>query len=207
MIAQDSRMASVGIHGARWDWKKGRVLRVADHELNGPVSVDYVGGNSLPFYRVGPLRDVGVFSRDIFFGLSEVEHGLRLRRAGYRSYADGSLWRETRTIAGRMGHKSRPSLRLREANWRDYYSLRNTIYILRNHGRRWSALRVSAVVGIAKPVVNLAVAPRTAAQHLRLHRKAIADGWRGRMGRRVEPEPWGRRPTKASRIGADPSSG
>ena len=196
MVEQDGHTAAVGLHGSRWDWRKGRVKRVSDAELSGPVAVDYVGGNSLPFYRVGPLREVGVFSRDIFFGLSEVEHGLRLRRAGYTAYAHGDLWRKTRTMAGRMGYVARPSVRLRKSDWRQYYSLRNTIHILRAHGKTLSALRVSALVGLLKPVLNLPIAPRTAWRQLQLQSKAVGDGWRGRMGRTVEPEPWGRRPTK-----------
>jgi hypothetical protein len=93
---------------------------------------------------------------------------------------------------------------VREANWREYYSLRNAIYILRDHGKLLSALRLS-VIGAAKPVLNLPVAPRRAWQQLRLRWKAIVDGWLGRMGRRVEPEPWGRRPLKAEKVAADPS--
>src|SRR5687767_3116817 len=129
--------------------------RVRDEDLRGPVSVDFIGGGHFPLYRVQAIRAAGPFSPDIFFGLSEVEHGLRLRSAGYSLYADGDLWRGRREVAGRIGLELNPSLRLRQMNWRRYYGLRNVIYILRSYGRRRAAIRVTVIQGIGKPLVNL----------------------------------------------------
>jgi glycosyltransferase involved in cell wall biosynthesis len=196
MLHQDPRTAAVGIHGARFDWRRGRIVRVPDKELQGPVVVDYVAGASLPLFRVAAVRDVGPFSRDIFFGLSEVEHGLRLRAGGYSAYAHGDLWRRKRSMVGRMGVSYRPALRLAEVNWRHYYSLRNLIYILRQHGRTGTALRVTLVPGLGKPLANLPLSPRLAVQSLRLNWRACRDGWASRMGRTMEPHPWGRRAEK-----------
>ena len=196
MLHQDPRTAAVGIHGARFDWRRGRIVRVPDQELQGAVAVDYVAGASVPFFRVAALRDVGPFSRDIFFGLSEVEHGLRLGAAGYSAYAHGDLWRRKRSMVGRMGVSGRPALRLSEVNWRQYYSLRNLIYVLRQHGRTGTALRVTLVPGLGKPLANLPLSPRLAMRSLRLSWRACRDGWAGRMGRTLEPHPWGRRAEK-----------
>ena len=192
----DPATAVVGMHGARFDWSKGQIVRIPDRELAGPVLVDYVGGNALPFFRVHALRKAGPFSRAIFFGLSEVEHGLRLRRAGFALYAHGDLWREARTNAGRLRVRGGPRYRLGVADWRNYYSLRNTIYILRKFGRRRTAIKVTLIRGLAKPLVNVVLSPRLAWAHLKLNARACRDGWTDRMGRTVEPEPWGRRSTK-----------
>jgi glycosyltransferase involved in cell wall biosynthesis len=202
MLERDPRTAVVGLHGGRFDLRAGRIRRVPDQELRGAVPLDYVGGNGLPFYLVGVLRRVGVFSPDIFFGLSEVEHGLRLRRAGHHVYAHGDLWRVARTRAGRMGITVRPSRSLRELDWRQYYTLRNAIHILRQAGHPGAALRVTLVPGLGKPLANLPRSPALALRHLRLNWRACRDGWTGRLGRTVEPEPWGRRPTKAGVPGA-----
>lgn len=188
MFDQDPSTAVVGIVGGRFDFKRGRMSRVPDDELKGPVSVDFIGGGHLPLYRVSAIRSQGSFSSRIFFGLSEVEHGLRLRRAGFSVYADGDLWRHRREVAGRIGVELSPSLRLTTMNWRRYYSLRNAIYILRSHKRFGTAVRVSAIQGIGKPLVNIPIAPRQAIRHLSLNWKACWDGWRGNMGRRIEPD-------------------
>lgn len=188
MVSSDPTTAVVGLVGARFDWKRGGLVRVPDWELRGPVEVDFIGGNHFPFYRVSAIRKVGAFSKDIFFGLSEIEHGLRLRRAGFSVYAHGSLWRERREQNGRLDLEMQPSRRLSELNWRRYYSLRNVIYILRYHGKLMAAVRVTIIRGLIKPLANLGVHPRLALRHLALNGRACRDGWLGRMGRTIEPD-------------------
>jgi glycosyltransferase involved in cell wall biosynthesis len=187
-LARDPRTAGVGLTGARFDWRRGRIRRVPDHELHGPVPVDYVAGDHLPFYLARVVREVGTFWAPLFFGLSEIEYGLRLRRAGYSLYGHGELWLRGRANVGRLDTVIRPRLRLPELRWRRYYGLRNTIYVLRNHRHRWAALRVTLLRGLGKPVANLVISPRAAARHLALNLRACRDGWSGRMGRVVEPD-------------------
>lgn len=188
MLEGDTRTAAVGLVGARYDWRRGSIVRVADEELDGPVAVDFIGMGHFPLYLAKPIRSVGPYSREIFFGHSEVEHGLRLRAAGYSIYADGLRWRERRADADRLGLKVRPMRGLSLPGWRRYYTLRNSIYILRSFGKTGTALRVTFVRGLAKPLVNLPIAPALAVRHLALNVKACWDGWTGRMGRRVEPD-------------------
>jgi GT2 family glycosyltransferase len=206
MRARDPRTAAVGISGGWFDWRRGRMRRVPDDELVGAVPLDHVAGNQLPCFRVGVVRAVGVFCEELFFGFSELEYGLRLWTAGYSLYGHGALWLESRTRTRRLGHELRPSRRLHEVTWRDYYTLRNAIFILRRFGRRGTALRVSFVHGIAKPVANLVVSPSLALRHLRIDLRAIRDGWGGRMGRRIDPD-GSFRPTKAREVGAVELSG
>jgi GT2 family glycosyltransferase len=188
MLARDPMTGAVGVVGTRFDWKRGVTIRPRDEDLTGPVPVDAIGGNSLPLFLVRAIRDVGSFSRDVFFGFEELEHGLRLRKAGYSVYADGLRWRERRAEEGRLGLDARPSRSLSPLTWRRYYSLRNAIYILRSHGRMGSALRVTLVRGLGKPLANLPLSPGQAVRQLRLNLKACRDAWTGRMGRRVEPD-------------------
>ena len=117
-----------------------------------------------------------------------------LRRAGWSLYAHGDWWRIRRERAGRTDFVMKPSVRIGEPDWRRYYSFRNLIYVLRSGGRSTTAARVILVRGIGKPLANVFVHPRAALGHLRLNLKAARDGWVGRMGRTVEPVPWGPRP-------------
>ncbi|MGH2740178.1 MAG: glycosyltransferase, partial [Actinomycetota bacterium] len=103
MLSRDPRTAGVGISGGRFDWRRARIQRVADRELRGPVAVDYVAGNQVPFYLVSAVRAAGTFHAPLFFGLSEIEFGLRLRRAGYSLYGHGDLWWRRREETGRLG--------------------------------------------------------------------------------------------------------
>ncbi|MGH2722665.1 MAG: glycosyltransferase family 2 protein [Actinomycetota bacterium] len=196
-VRRDPRTAAVGLHGARFDWSRGRLVRIGDRELDGPVPLDYLGGNALPFFRVAAVREVGPFLEQLFWGWEELEYGLRLRGAGYRIYGHGDLWRWGRgTRAADLDRRKRPLFSLREPDWRRYYEVRNLVHLLRIHGRPGTALRVGLTMGVAKPLANLPVRPRMALRHLALSRRALRDGWTGRLGRTVEPEPWGPRPVR-----------
>jgi len=187
MLARDARTGAVGLVGARFDGRRGRLHRLDDGELAGPVGVDYVGGAHFPFLRVAALRDVGPFRSDLFFGLDDLEFGLRLRAAGYRLYVDGDQWRRSRQLGGRLGMEVEPSRTLGEPTWRRYYSLRNAVWILRKHGRGGAAFRVTLIHGLGKPLANLVRSPASSVGHLRLNWSACRDAWAGRMGRTLEP--------------------
>lgn len=183
-LASDSRLGAVGAVGSRYDFRRGRLVRVPDDELTGPVAVDYVPTNRFPLFRLKAIRATGGFDARLFYGSSEVEFGLRLRRAGFRIVADPATWKRLgRVTADTAG----PSWRLQPWNWRRYYSLRNQIHYLRAFGHPWVAMRVACVRGIAKPAMSLFVTPRLAATHLKWNWRAVTDGWFGRLGRTVEP--------------------
>ncbi len=182
----DGRVGAVGAVGARYDWRRGRLVRIEDAEIDlGPVDVDYVPTNVFPAFNVGVVREVGVFDAELFYGSSEVEYGLRLREAGFRIVADPVLWKQ---LGRQSALTAGPRRTLRPFTWRRYYSLRNQVYVLRQSGHARTALRVALVRGLAKPVLNLPREPRQAWLHLRWNARAVLDGWRGRMGRTVDPE-------------------
>jgi glycosyltransferase involved in cell wall biosynthesis len=188
MRREDPRTAAIGLVGARFDCTRGRLIRPHDEELSGPVDIDYIGGNHLPMYRCEAVRKVGTFSAPLFFGFDDLEYGLRLRKAGYNLYASGELWRRQRRAWGHTHRVVRPSAGLSAPSWRRYYSLRNTIHILRKFGGTPAAVRVTAVQGFLKPLANLASSPGHAMRHLRLNMAACRDGWMGRLGRTLEPQ-------------------
>lgn len=182
----DPLVAAVGAVGSRYDWRRGRLIRIDDSEIDaGPVDVDYVPTNLYPAFSVAAVRDVGVFDRKLFYGSSEVEYGLRLRRAGYRLLADPVLWRR---LGRRWEHTAGARRTLRPFSWRRYYSLRNQIHILIEYGHPWTAVKVGTVRGFLKPLANVPFSPRLALTHLKWSSRAVFDGWRGRMGRTYDPE-------------------
>jgi GT2 family glycosyltransferase len=196
MVARDSRTAAVGMRGARFDTRRGLLVRVPTREIEDVVRVDYIAGNALPLYRVGALRDAGTFSPPLFFSHEELDIGLRLQRKGYALYAHGARWRARRGATARPDVIKEEHWRVLTPNWRSYYSLRNAIYIMRANGRRAAALRITFSRGLIKPLMNLPVAPRTASRALALNARACADAWRGKLGRRVEPDVAQPRPKK-----------
>jgi rhamnopyranosyl-N-acetylglucosaminyl-diphospho-decaprenol beta-1,3/1,4-galactofuranosyltransferase len=183
----DPATGGVGLSGTRFDRRSGRIVRVPNSELHGAVPVDCIAGNQCPLYSVAAVRAVGPLRPELFFGLEELEFGLRLRDAGYSLYGHGPSWYEGRAAGGRLGAHLAPARSLGEPTWRRYYSLRNLVWILRAIGRRRSAMRVAVLTGLGKPIANLPRRPRAAVRHLRLNWAACRDAWTGRMGRTVEP--------------------
>ena len=196
-LASDTNTGGVGISGGRFNRRTGRVVRIGDAQIHGPVRVDHITGGGLPMYRVEVVREVGVYLRNLFFGFEELEYGLRLTDRGYVLYADGQQWQIRKAVKRSQGllppehesekRASRGSLGVATASWRRYYSLRNLIYILRRIDKGTTAVGVALIRGFLKPLLNLPFHPGGAWDNLRLNRRAIRDGWSGRMGRTVEP--------------------
>ena len=193
--ALDPAVAAVGIVGARFNWRKGMLHRLEDDEIDGAVDVDYVGSGHIPMYRVSALRDVGVFRDELFFGHTEVELGLRLRRAGHRVVANGELWKVRRELDGRRGIRLEPK-RTCEVSPRRYYVMRNHIYMMRQFGRWDLALKHALIQTALKPLFTLCRQPLLAARGFLQGLRASWDGLVGRMGCRLDPSPVGRGQTR-----------
>lgn len=178
--------AAVGSCGARFDVARARSIRVPDGDLAGAVPVDYIGSGQFPLYSVHAVRSVGAFDEELFFGLDDLEYGLRLAAAGLSTYAHGELWHRGRAEADRLGRSGAPATALGEPTWRRYYSLRNLVSILRRHRHHRGTAHV-VLRGIGKPILNLPRSPRLALRHLAGNTRAIGDAYRGRMGLTVEP--------------------
>lgn len=187
-VGGDPRVAAVGVTGARFDWSGARLRRPSDDELTGYLDVDFIGGGQFPLLRAGVLRDVGVFRDDLFWGLDDLDFGLRVRRAGYRMVLSGELTHWAREFHGRLGvGATSASVSMSQPPWRRYYTLRNLIDILRRHDRSLLAARVAVTRGVGKATIHLARHPRSGWPLLRLTMLAVRDGWSGRLGRRIEP--------------------
>jgi glycosyltransferase involved in cell wall biosynthesis len=186
-VRRDPATGAVGAVGARFDVRRGRADRPSDAELTGPVRIDWIGSGVFPFYAPDALRTVGTFDPRLFFGFEDLELGLRLRKRGYRMYANGPLMLEARDAFGELGSDPRRTWRNAGQAWRRYYTIRNTIWILRQNDSLAAAIWTTLTAGIAKPLLGLLAGHSDRVAFLWLSFRACLDGWTGRLGRRVEP--------------------
>jgi rhamnopyranosyl-N-acetylglucosaminyl-diphospho-decaprenol beta-1,3/1,4-galactofuranosyltransferase len=139
--------------------------------------------------RVRAVRDVGVFRGELFWGLDDLDYGLRLRGCGYRVLVSGELVRWARREHGRLGlAQPTASATMTRSGWRQYYTLRNLVDILRRNDRSALAARVAVTRGLGKGLVHGARHPREARSTMGMTWRAVRDGWRGELGRSIEPD-------------------
>ena len=174
----------VGTVGARLG-AAGRMVRLDDSLLHGPVDVDSIGNGMTPLYSAAALRAVDFTFKDLFFGYEELALGLAIKKAGFSVLADGDSWLNERRRWGRLGLHDRASIVEHEAPpWRRYYSARNLVLIVREH-RALTAAVVSTASVIAGGALATWRTRRAAPLLSTLH--GVAHAWLGIRGRTVEP--------------------
>ena len=180
----DPTTGGFGLSGGRFDPKRGRIRPLPDVSLSGLIKVDVIANGVLPFYRVAMIGIVGTYRPELFFGLEEMDYGLRVTRAGFHLWVDGATARAPGWQAPEWRNK-RSTIVPQGPPWRHYYSVRNRIAILRRNGL-WRA----AIFVTVSQLVRLALLPlrRPEKGTISLHARGVLDGWVGRSGRTVEPE-------------------
>ena len=189
--ADDPSVGGVGATGQRWNWSTGEYARLLDSDLNGDIDVDIVGGNNLMTVRRATIDRVGTPDPALFFGFWDPLYCLRIRQAGFRLLVDGDLMYEWRRELSRLDLESSRSLVPRDPAsglWRRYYVTRNYIYRMRHTFGRPDLARRMATRAAAKSVTAFARGPRFGARYASFSARGIVDGYRGRLGRNVEPQ-------------------
>lgn len=188
-FADDSKqthpnLGAVGIVGAIFNWGRGLIERLPDEALTGSVPVDFVGCGYMPLYHRDAMNRVGVFDEKLFFGYTEVEYGIRLKKNQFEILANSEMWIERRSAENRMGIRPKPS-RVCVISPRKYYAIRNHIYIMLKYGQFDLAIKQAAIQCFAKPLFTLFVNPSKAVPGFCQAAKACWHGFRGKMGSRV----------------------
>ncbi len=127
---------------------------------------------------------VGPVMAELFIRGEDEEYPQRVARAGYRFYAcrsalmdhpgpaDLVLWR----IAGKCLFYERGL-----EDWKLYYKVRNMVWIRRNQSGSARAMMLAAAYALAAARID-------GIHRLPLIWEAVADGWKGRLGKRGEKD-------------------
>jgi rhamnosyltransferase len=178
------RVGGIGLMGAVF---RTRILLLASIELRpgGLIPVDSLHGWAAPLYRAAALEEVGCFRSELFWGLEELDLGIRLTRSGWRLYVAADVFRALPTPRKVVERPGLPRARLADPSPRDYYRIRNTVDIGLRYFGLANVLFAMTVRGLLKPTANLPFHPLAALRALRQNIRAIVDGFRGHLGERV----------------------
>tara|TARA_R110002020_G_scaffold335371_4_gene550539 strand:+ start:105 stop:992 length:888 start_codon:yes stop_codon:yes gene_type:complete len=120
----------LGAVGHFFDRKKGVIKRIQTRLLEKKdwVEVDSIAGGmcmlvSAEVVKAGVLPD-----KDLFFGFEELDFCLKVSRKGFALVVDCKLFLEARKETGRLDFE-RPAYQQKKNLAREYYSLRNLLYI------------------------------------------------------------------------------
>ncbi len=182
----------VGTVGARWDWEKGEIQRLPDEMLNGILNVDFIGQDQRFTVHRKVVETVGLPNGRLFFGYPDLEYCLRIRQAGYRLLVDGRLMWEYRAQTKRLNLEKKRSLLPRRSYssiWRNYYTTRTYIHMMRYTFQRPELARREALKACGRILFSWARGPRYGAAFSVLQLRGVLDGYLGRLGRTVKPKP------------------
>jgi GT2 family glycosyltransferase len=189
VLSLDPYTGAVGRLGSEIDVSVGRMKK---WHRSHPASawapriqpVDFIATGPAPVFRVRCFLEAGGFRRELFIGMTEVELCMRLRRVGFSLYVlpDLPFVRPTKEAwtegPARMG-----------SPWREYYSVRNFLTVMREHSTRRSTAYFAVRHGILRPVARLLARPsRTESRRLLMSWRGVRDAYRGRLGAPVKPE-------------------
>lgn len=120
----------LGAVGHFFDRKKGVIKRIQTRLLEKKdwIAVDSIAGGMCMLVASKVVKD-GIFpDKDLFFGFEELDFCLKVARKGYILVVDSALFLQARADTGRLEFE-RPAYQQKKNLSREYYSLRNLLYI------------------------------------------------------------------------------
>jgi GT2 family glycosyltransferase len=191
-------VGGVGTVGARFDWHRGELKRFDDSELEGDLDVDFIGGDQRQLFTRAAIDKAGPPDGRLFFGYPDLEHCLRIRSAGFRLVIDSEIMQEYRQLTGRTQMQQPRSAvphRPVSAVWRNYYTTRNYIWMMREEFDRPNLARREALKSLGRSAACWRRGIAYGREFVPLQIRGVIDGYRGRLGPVVQPR------TKANRLG------
>jgi GT2 family glycosyltransferase len=190
-IVSDNDTSSLGMVGAvgeRFDYKKAKILRLKDEELKGYLEANTISGNMFPLVSKRVFEKGIHPDKSLFFGFEELDFGLALKRAGFSIMISGELHFMHRELAGRLNlHKNLYFKRNENSIWREYYGVRNLLYILIYKELNLIGAIICFFRNIIKSVGVFKFGFIYGIKMSSLILRGLLDGLLGRMGMRILP--------------------
>lgn len=180
------KIGMIGAVGVKFSLSKAKTIRIPDDELKGIIEVDNIAGNMLPIvhrrvFEKGILPDI-----NLFFGFEELDFSLAVIRAGFKVLVSGEELYRYRKNAGRLNF-SRKLYQVKNIQklWREYYSMRNVVYILKYKEKVFAAVAALWLKAIGKSIIGFRYGWKYGYTNLKYLLGGFKDGWFGKMGQKL----------------------
>ncbi len=139
----------VGMVGSRFNKYTGLLERITTEELREKkpfIEVDTIGGGQCKIVNGNSILKGIVTEEKLFFGFEDLDFDLSQKEAGYKLLVHSGLFLGCRERWNRF-EVDRPVARKKDEGvlWRDYYSIRNALFIMKKHRLPFAWLSFLAV--------------------------------------------------------------
>ncbi|KPQ19458.1 MAG: putative glycosyltransferase [Algoriphagus marincola HL-49] len=133
---EKEKIGVIGEVGQYFSFERAKVVRVKDFELKNKelIEVDFIAGGMSMMVSSAVIKSGVLPDSSFFFGFEELDFCLNAKKKGFKVYADSHMFFERRKAKNYLGikkpfYKNRFLRRLR----REYYSLRNLLFLALKH--------------------------------------------------------------------------
>jgi len=181
---QDREVGVIGKAGGKINRTTGRTTSFRNDELRGIVEADYIAGNKMMIVSSNVVKNDILPEAKLFFGFEELEFCLRIKEKGFKILFNGSKLRERRMIGGKSHGSYRwhgQSIGDTDKLWRQYYSTRNMLYVLKVNGL-WFALILNITKALSKSIYGFRYGLKYGSKNFRIQTLALFHFIGGRFG-------------------------
>ena len=180
----DDQIGVIGSLGGKLNRRTGRTTNFSNKELSRIVEADYVPGNKMMIVNSAVVK-LGVLPTErLFFGFEELDFCLKVQKVGFKILFDGRGILAQRTAAGNIAADYRwrgKAIGDERKLWRQYYSTRNMLIILRTNGF-WIAVIFILFRTVIKSVYGFRFGWTYGRKHFRIQFLAMSHFLSNRLG-------------------------
>lgn len=184
IAANNENIGIAGMVGGKFIKSRGRTRSLYNYEMKGITDVDMVAGGQIMIINA-EIPKAGIFpTSKLFFGFEELDFCLKVKGAGFRIVFDGGAIRKGRELVG----KTNPNYRSKNSSfgredilWRQYYSIRNMLYIL-SERKIYSGYYYFLIKNLIKIPVAFIHGYSYGVQTMQINLKAVYHHWINRYG-------------------------
>jgi glycosyltransferase involved in cell wall biosynthesis len=179
----NGNVGQVGVVGHKLNKRTGLLKRTTNEELKQGecLEVDTIGGGMIKIINGDCVRKGIVPDAKLFFGFEDLDFDLQQKKAGYKILVHSGLFLGLREKWNRMQVKRVVTKKKDEGVlWRDYYSIRNLLFIMNKH-RHYSAFLSVLFVSFGKSLLSYKYGFRYGTLVIRTTCRAVRDYSLSRM--------------------------
>ena len=179
----------IGSVGVNFNISTGLIERIPDKDLDGLLDVDCVAGNMFPLLHRNTYLNTIFPDPDLFFGFEELDFCLAVKRAKLRVIVPAEEMYRHRVIHKRLNLEKSYKLKALQSLWREYYGVRNRIYILLKKEKSFIGVFRISIRTIVKMFYGFKFGYEYGRLNFYFLSKGLYDGFCNRMGMTISPNP------------------